>query len=88
MEVMDRLAANRSITVVFATQVLELAVKMADRIAVVNQGRILAVGTPEELRERAGTPEDAGFEEVFATLASRDTDVPMQHFLDTLAGAK
>ena len=82
--IMDRLAANRGITGVFATQVLDMAVALADRIAVVNYGRILAVGTPAELREVARAPAEADFPEVFARLATRDSDVPVEEFLASL----
>jgi len=84
-QVLDRLAANRDITVVFATQILELALSLTDRLAVVNHGRIVAVGTTEELRTAAGVPSGAAFDEVFARLSSRDSQVPVQRFLDSLA---
>jgi ABC-2 type transport system ATP-binding protein len=79
--VLGELAANRHITVVFATQVLELAVQLADRVAVVNGGRVLAVGTVDDLREAAGVQKNAHFSEVFARIASKDTLVPVEDFL-------
>jgi ABC-2 type transport system ATP-binding protein len=82
--VLDRLAANREITGVIATQVLELAVTLADRIAVVNYGRILAVGTMAELRKAAHLGADADVTEVFARLGSKDSDVPVQDYLELL----
>jgi ABC-type multidrug transport system ATPase subunit len=82
--VMNKLAANRNVTAVFATQILDMAVELADRIAVVNYGRILAIGTPEELREAAGLPESATFAEAFAKLASKDTDKPAADYLESL----
>ena len=85
--VLERLAANRKITVVFATQVLELAVALADRIAVVNNGRILAVGSTDELRAAAHADDAAGFSEVFARLASKDTEVPVKDYLTQLESA-
>ena len=84
--VLARLAANREITVVFATQVLELAVALADRIAVINYGRILGVGSVAELREAAHAEPEAPFSEVFARLASKDSDVPVEDFLRALEG--
>ena len=86
--VVDRLAANREITAVFATQVLELALALADRIAVVNYGRILAVGTVEELRDAAHLGADAPFAQVFARLASKDSAVPVEDFLSSLEAAR
>ena len=54
-------------TVFLTTQYLEEADQLADRVAVLDQGRIIAQGTPEELKARVGsermeiafpTPED------------------------------
>jgi ABC-2 type transport system ATP-binding protein len=83
-QVLNKLAANRGITAVFATQILDMAVELADRIAVVNYGRILAIGSPDELRSAAGLPESAKFAEVFAKLASKDTDKPANDYLESL----
>jgi ABC-type multidrug transport system ATPase subunit len=85
--VLDRLAARRRITAVFATQIPEIAVGLADRIAVVNYGRILAVGTADELREAAHLPPGTPFTEAFEQLASRDTEVPIESFLASMGAA-
>src|SRR5271156_2916141 len=53
-------------TVFLSTHQLSIAEEMADRIGIMHQGRLAAVGTREELRRRSG---DAGpLEEVFLTL--------------------
>jgi ABC-2 type transport system ATP-binding protein len=53
-------------TVFLSTHQLSVAEEMADRIGIMHQGRLVAVGTREELRRRAG---DAGpLEQVFLTL--------------------
>jgi ABC-2 type transport system ATP-binding protein len=41
-------------TLLFATHYLEEADQAADRILVVNRGRLLADGTPEDIKKRAG----------------------------------
>jgi ABC-2 type transport system ATP-binding protein len=41
-------------TVLFATHYLEEADQAADRILVINRGRLLADGTPSQIKERAG----------------------------------
>ncbi|MET0672234.1 MAG: ATP-binding cassette domain-containing protein [Microbacterium pygmaeum] len=41
-------------TVFLTTQYLEEADQLADRVAVLDNGRIVALGTPEELKERVG----------------------------------
>jgi ABC-2 type transport system ATP-binding protein len=53
-------------TVFLSTHQLSVAEEMADRIGIMHQGRLIAVGTREELRRRAG---DAGpLEHVFLRL--------------------
>jgi ABC-2 type transport system ATP-binding protein len=54
-------------TVFLSTHQLSVAEEMADRIGIMHQGRLIAVGTREELRRRAGAA--AGpLEHVFLTL--------------------
>jgi ABC-2 type transport system ATP-binding protein len=48
----DEVAQGR--TLLFATHYLEEADQAADRILVINRGRLLADGTPEEIKARAG----------------------------------
>ncbi len=45
-----RAHCERGNTVFFSTHVLEVAEKLCDRIAIINRGRLIAVGTLEELR--------------------------------------
>lgn len=44
---------NQGKTVFFSTHVLEVAEKLCDRIAIINKGKIIALGTMEELRSDA-----------------------------------
>nr|WP_183599666.1 ATP-binding cassette domain-containing protein [Paenibacillus phyllosphaerae] len=46
--------ASQGITVILTTQYLEEADQLADRIAVIHEGRIVASGTPAELKARIG----------------------------------
>jgi ABC-2 type transport system ATP-binding protein len=55
-------------TVFLSTHQLSIAEEMADRIGIMHQGRMVAVGTREELRRRAGDP--GPLEHVFLTLTS------------------
>ena len=54
--VKDMLTARvrRGATVILTTHILEVAERMADRIGIIAQGRLLAEGTLDELRARAG----------------------------------
>jgi len=70
-------------TVLLTTQYLEEADLLADRIAVVDGGRLIAEGTPEELKRKVGgerlelsfdTPEQAG--RALTALAGLGSDAP------------
>lgn len=54
-------------TVVLTTHYLEEAEALSDRVGVMAEGRLRAVGTPEELKALAGTD---SFEEAFVALAA------------------
>ena len=53
------------ITVILTTHYLEEAEALSDRIGIMKDGRLLAVGTAEELKRSAGA---ADFEEVFVSI--------------------
>ena len=63
-------------TIVMTTHILEVAERMADRIGIIAHGRLIAEGTLDELRVRAGThpnaeTRDAGsLEETFLALVA------------------
>src|SRR5437763_3233546 len=51
-----RLAADDGVTVFLTTQYLEEADVLADRVAIIDRGRIVAEGTPAELKAEIGRP--------------------------------
>jgi ABC-2 type transport system ATP-binding protein len=51
-----RLAREDGVTVFLTTQYLEEADLLADRVAIINRGRIVAEGTPDELKDEIGRP--------------------------------
>ncbi len=57
-----KLEASRGKPVLFSTHVLPIAEAMADRIVIMYRGRVVAEGSPEELKEKARSKE---LEEVF-----------------------
>lgn len=63
-----RAHCERGNTVFFSTHVLEVAEKLCDRIAIINRGRIIAVGTLEELRNG----KDESLETLFLELTDRE----------------
>jgi ABC-2 type transport system ATP-binding protein len=52
----QRLAADRGVTVFLTTQYLEEADVLADRVGIIDHGRIVAEGTPEALKDEIGRP--------------------------------
>jgi ABC-2 type transport system ATP-binding protein len=58
-------------TVIMTTHILEIAERMADRIGVIAQGRLIAEGTLEELRDRGGRG-DASLEDLFLAMVHHD----------------
>lgn len=65
--------ASRGGTVLISTHTLQFAEALADRLAVVNEGQLLAQGTMEELRRRAET-ERGDLEEIFLRLTGDVSD--------------
>ncbi|HEX5181562.1 MAG TPA: ABC transporter ATP-binding protein [Allosphingosinicella sp.] len=62
-------------TVIVTTHILEVAERLADRIGIIDDGRLLAEGTLAELRRRAGSNE-LTLEELFLDLTARADDSP------------
>jgi len=50
-----RLNQELGMTIFLTTQYLEEADELADRVGIIDQGRIVAEGTPEELKRSIGT---------------------------------
>jgi ABC-2 type transport system ATP-binding protein len=60
-------------TVVMTTHILEVAERMAERIGVIATGRLIAEGTLDELRIKAGR-RDTSLEDVFLTLVAEQAE--------------
>ena len=62
------------VTVIMTTHILEVAERMAERIGVINHGRLVAEGTLTELRARMGR--ESTLEEIFLDLvAQKEADL-------------
>ncbi len=59
--------AREGVTTIFSTHILEIAEAICDRLTILQNGRLLAEGTAQELREKAGLP-GSGLEDVFLKL--------------------
>ena len=58
---------GRGKTILFSTHIMREVEKLCDRMAIMARGRIVAAGTPDELRARHGEPD---LEELFFRLVS------------------
>ena len=78
-----RLAREDGVTVFLTTQYLEEADALADRVGIIDQGRIVAEGTPDALKAEIGRPsvqavpaDRAGRDELAGVLARFGAPVP------------
>ncbi len=60
------------VTVILTTHILEVAERMAERIGVIDKGRLIAEGTLEELRRQAGRA-DSSLEDIFLDLVAQQS---------------
>ena len=69
--VKDALAerVRRGVTVLMTTHILEVAERMAERIGIIDKGRLIAEGTLEELRRQAGRS-GSSLEDIFLDLVA------------------
>jgi len=65
-----RAQVDAGATVIITTHILEVAERMADRIGIIADGRLLAEGTLDDLRALAG-PDEATLEDTFIRLTAR-----------------
>jgi ABC-2 type transport system ATP-binding protein len=58
IDLIGRLPEERGVTVILSSHLLHLVSRVADRVGVLDRGRLLALGGVEELAERAGVEPD------------------------------
>ncbi len=61
-------------SVLFSTHIMEIAQELCDRIAIINKGKIVGIGTIDELRTQANKL-GANLEDIFLRLTEQDTSV-------------
>ncbi len=65
--------SRAGMTVFLSTHQLSIAEEVADRIGIIHQGRLIAVGTPDELRRQSG--ETGRLEQVFLALTAEEANI-------------
>jgi len=63
--------ANEGMTVFLTTHYMEEADQLSNRVAIIDQGRIVALDTPEHLKAEQGKDEKTTLEDVFVQLTGR-----------------
>ncbi|MDQ4057538.1 MAG: ABC transporter ATP-binding protein, partial [Actinomycetota bacterium] len=59
-------------TILLTTHYMEEADQLCNRVAVMDHGKLLALGTPLELKQSLGADVEPTLETVFITLTGRD----------------
>jgi ABC-2 type transport system ATP-binding protein len=65
--------SHQGMTVFVSTHQLSVAEEMADRIGIIHQGRLIAVGTGDELRRQSGT--SGALEQTFLALTEAEANL-------------
>ena len=58
-------------TILYTTHYMEEADRLCDRLGIIDNGRLIAEGSPAELKSRIGSPDEVTLEEVFLNLTGR-----------------
>jgi len=69
-----QVARDRGALVLFTTHIMEIAERLADRIAILSKGTLVADGTLQELRQAYARPGSASLEEIFLRLTASRQD--------------
>ena len=71
-DLLRQMVDRRGVTVFFSTHIMELVERMADIVAVINKGNLVATGSLAALRQQAATDGDASLEDVFLELVNAE----------------
>ena len=61
-------------SVLFSTHIMEVAQELCDRIGIINKGKLVGIGTFDELQQQANKL-GSSLEDVFLRLTEQDTSV-------------
>ncbi|MEW6614031.1 MAG: ABC transporter ATP-binding protein [Thermodesulfobacteriota bacterium] len=76
-----KMMSSRGTTIFMSTHTLEIAEEMCNRIAIIQEGKVIALGTMDELRNKAEYTKDQRLESVFLSLTGGEE---MKGIIDVL----
>lgn len=62
---------DQGMTILYTTHYMEEADRLCDRLGIMDQGRLIALGSPKELKATIGDPGEVTLEQVFLELTGR-----------------
>lgn len=67
-------ATDRGLTIFFSSHIMEVVERLCTRVAIINKGRIVAIGTLDQIRQTAGAAEGTSLDDLFVRLVAGGTD--------------
>ncbi len=71
---------DRGTTIFMSTHILEVAERMCDRVGIIHQGELIALGTMAELREKTAA-DQASLEDIFLQLTGSNSEQDVTRYL-------
>lgn len=69
--------SETGVTVFLSTHLLNVAQELADRVGIINNGKLLALGTVDEILSGSSEERDLSLEEVFLEMTEESEEAPM-----------
>ncbi|MBM3211817.1 ABC transporter ATP-binding protein [Candidatus Poribacteria bacterium] len=73
---------NRGTTIFMTTHILEVAEKMCDRVGIINNGKLVSIGTMDDLRSKSQEGIAGSLEDIFLALTGGMKTDQISQFLD------
>ncbi len=64
--------ASQGITIFLTTHYMEEADRLCARVAIIDEGKLVALGSPDQLKQKHGQGPQTTLEDVFLELTGRD----------------
>lgn len=81
LKLLLRRICDSGTTVFLSTHILEIAERMCDRVGIINEGKLIALGTMDQLRSQGGRKQ-ASLEDIFLQLTGNEESAELIRVLD------